>query len=146
MEIIKYDTRYNDEVVDLYITVFSQAPWNETFDRNKVVNMVNNHAANNYFNAYLGIENGAVVAVSLGFMKPWYDGFEYYIEEFFVAPNSQHSGRGTALMAAIRQDLLQQDIHAIILMTRRDSPAAKFYTKDGFNAEPDLLVLDSYFK
>lgn len=146
MEIIKYDAQYAEEVVDLNITVFSQAPWNETFDRKKVVAFVNNQAANNYFNGYLGIEAGAVVAVSLGFMKPWYDGFEYYIEEFFVAPSVQRSGRGTAMMAAIRDDLLQQDIHAIILMTRRNSFAHQFYTQDGFNTEADLVVLDSYFK
>ncbi|GAB6093044.1 hypothetical protein [Furfurilactobacillus curtus] len=79
MKVIKYEPRYFDEIVQLYVQVFSQAPWLENFDVARVAAMLRKHVANNYFMSYLGIENQHVIAVSYGFIKPWYEGFEYTI-------------------------------------------------------------------
>lgn len=145
MKVIKYEPRYFDEIVQLYVQVFSQAPWSETFDVTRVAAMLRKHVANNYFMGYLGIENEHVIAVSYGFIKPWYEGFEYYIEEFFIAPNYQQQGLGQQLINEIQSALVKQDIHSMMLMTRPHSGAQKFYEKTGFQQLTDLAVFTAAF-
>ena len=51
--------------VALFIDTFTQAPWYDKFE---------NHLANNYFVGYVLYAGEAVIALSLGFKKPWING------------------------------------------------------------------------
>lgn len=132
--------------VALYMDTFSQPPWRETWDSSEVVkSFLLKHMDNNYFTAYVAVDEDKLVGASIGFKKPWMRGFEYYIDEFFISPDYQGQGIGRQFMEAIKADLLKQDIHAIILLTERDYPAFKFYRDIGFNADAGLTFLDITF-
>lgn len=122
-----------DECTDLYMKTYSQEPWNESWEsRDVVVNFYKNHCANNYFLGFVAVQGEDIVGVSVGFLKPWIKGMEYYIDDFFVCPDYQGQGIGSKFMTAIKSELIMQNIHAIILSTEQGYSAHKFYEKVGF--------------
>ena len=61
--------------VALFIDTFTQAPCYDKFESTKqVVTFFENHLANNYFVGYVLYAGEAVIALSLGFKKPWING------------------------------------------------------------------------
>jgi len=131
-----------DACVDLYMKTYSQEPWNESWDSRDVVEkFYRNHFANNYFLGFVAYRGESLIGVCVGFLKPWIKGMEYYIDDFFVSSDYQGQGIGTAFMAAIKKELISQDIRAIILSTQRDYPAHKFYEKMGFSVLEDTIFL-----
>lgn len=131
-----------DDCVDLYIDTFSKEPWNDTYDsREQVVEFFNNHLNNNYFFGYAALLQEKVVAVSLGFKKPWINGVEYYIDEFCVSYDKQGKGIGSWFLKEIEKEIKDQGMNAMILNTERNYPSFDFFTKNGFHELGGLLVL-----
>lgn len=142
----KFAIEMLDECVDLYMRTYSQEPWHESWDsRDVVVNFYKNHFANNYFLGYVAVLDEKIVGVSAGFLKPWIKGMEYYIDDFFVSIDHQRQGIGKQFMAAIKDDLIVQDIHAIMLNTERSYPAFQFYESVGFSADDTSVAMYAVF-
>ncbi len=140
--VIPYSPQHLSSCADLYRRVFSREPWNETWERPQVVEeFLQRHSRNSNFLGYVALAGGAIVGASIGFLKPWIRGEEYYIDEYFVDADLQGQGIGTALMEAIRADLKQRGIPAILLNTERTAPAYRFYRKLGFEELEGLVIL-----
>lgn len=132
--------------IRLYMKTFSREPWNDSWESSDVVRtFLKRHMANNYFTAYVAEQDGRLLGASIGFMKPYIRGMEYYIDEYFIDPDSQGQGIGRLLMDGIRDDLKAQGVHAIMLLTERDYPAYAFYKRIGFEAEETMHPLFSSF-
>lgn len=135
-----------DECVDLYMGTYSLPPWNESWSsRDVVVDFYKAHLGNNYFRGYVAVTDSKIVGVSVGFLKPWIKGMEYYIDDFFISAACQRQGLGSKFMELIKGELLAENIHAIMLNTERDFPAFKFYENLGFKAAEDLTILYASF-
>ena len=135
-----------DECVELYEKTYSRAPWNESWEsKNIIAGFMKNHYANNYFRGFVAMQGNRVAGVSLGFLKPWINGMEYYIDEFFVDIEHHRQGIGSKLMSEIKKSLLAEDIHAIILSTERGYPAQSFYESLGFTVEETAIILEVSF-
>ena len=77
-KISKMSEKHMDKCVDLFIDVFSRPPWNDTFDsREQVVRFFRSHMQNNYFVGFVLEDQEDIMAMSLGFKKPWINGMEY---------------------------------------------------------------------
>ena len=101
----------------------------------------NNHFGNNYFTGYAAMLDDKVVALSIGFKKPWINGIEYYIDEFCVSYEMQGSGIGSCFIREIEKDIEKKGMNAIILNTEAGYPAQKFYEKNGFKVMDGLIIL-----
>ncbi|MCL1786540.1 MAG: GNAT family N-acetyltransferase [Defluviitaleaceae bacterium] len=135
-----------DECTNLYMKTYSQAPWHERWDSSHVVSdFYKNHYANNYFIGFVAMKDEKIVGVSVGFAKPYINGMEYYIDDFFVSTDYHRQGIGSKFMTAIKNELLAQNIHAIMLNTERGYPAHKFYESLGFEASEASVILLSTF-
>ena len=131
-----------DECVDLYIDVFSQAPWNDTFQsREQVVNFFINHMSNNYFVGFILKEESGIIALSLGYKKPWINGMEYYIDQFFVKAEMQGKGIGSHFLKLIENNVYAEKMNAVILNTERGFPAENFYFKNGYMRLDESVVM-----
>ena len=81
----------------------------------------------------LGFFDGErLIGLSLGFVKHWFAGTEYVVDEFCVDRHSQGRGTGTAFLQAIEGYLRERGIFRIFLQTGKDMPAYAFYLKNGF--------------
>lgn len=131
-----------EQCVDVFIHTFSKEPWFDTYDsREQVKTFFINHLQNNYFLGYIGLIDGEIVALSIGMIKPWIKGLEYYIDEFCISYNYQGKGLGSQFLQAIEKDIEKKGLNAIILNTEKGFPAEKFYMKNGFNIAKELIIL-----
>ena len=66
MDIIKMSNKHIDECVDLFIDVFTKAPWHDTYSsRKQVVSFFQNYMTNNYFVGYVLKEESSIIALSI---------------------------------------------------------------------------------
>lgn len=143
--VIPYESSMLQECIDLYQEVFSKEPWLENSDREDVERYFLNFMNSNKFVGYVVKTNDKIIAVSIGFLKPWIKGEEYYIDQFYVDYNSQGKGIGTVFLSKIKEQLKELGINAIILATERGFPSYDFYKKNGFSQLDDLCFLGSKF-
>ena len=142
ISVIAYSPEHLSGCADLYRRVFSREPWNETWERPQAVEeFLQRHSRNSNFLGYVALADGVLVGASIGFLKPWIRGEEYYIDEYFVDSDRQGQGIGSELMAAIKADLAHKGVPAILLNTERTAPAYGFYRKAGFEELEGLVIL-----
>lgn len=131
-----------DESVDVYIDTFTKEPWNDVYEsREQVVTFFKNHMKNNYFLGYVLLHEKELVALSIGMIKPWIKGREYYIDQFCVKDSWQGKGIGTIFLNEIEKDIERNDLNAIMLNTDKGFPSEKFYVKNGFIPLEDTILL-----
>lgn len=131
-----------EESVDLFISTFSKEPWNDVYEsREQVREFFKNHFANNYFLGYVISVDGKIKGLSIGMIKPWIEGLEYYIDQFCIDYNLQGKGLGSKFIKEIEIDIKKEGLNGIILNTEKDFPSFKFYKKNGFKSLSDLVVM-----
>ncbi len=142
MNIFKMSKEHIEECVDLFIDVFTKAPWNDTYNsREQVMNFFQNHIANNYFVGYVLKEQTSIIALSIGMKKPWINGMEYYIDQFCVKSELQGKGIGSRFLKLIEHEIRAEKMNAIILNTESGFPSENFYLKNGFQLVNGLITL-----
>lgn len=138
---MKMSREHIEECVDLYIDVFTKAPWNDTYEsREQVSRFFRNHMANNYFVGYVLKGQGGIIALSIGMKKPWINGAEYYIDQFCVRTDLQGKGVGSCFLKLIEDESRKEQMNAIILSTERGFPSERFYLKNGFKPVDGLIT------
>ena len=141
MDIVKLSKEHVEACVDLFIDVFTKAPWNDTFDsREQVTDFFRNHMANNYFVGYVLKGQDGIVALSIGMKKPWIHGMEYYIDQFCVKPDLQGRGIGSCFLKLIECEIRKEQMNAMILNTEKGLPSESFYLKNGFKSVDGLVT------
>jgi GNAT superfamily N-acetyltransferase len=133
------------ECINLYQQVFSKEPWFEQNSYSDVERYFLTFLENNKFVGYVIKNNEKIIAVSLGFLKPWIKGEEYYIDQFYVDYDLQGKGIGTFFINEIKKGLVKKGIHAMILATEKEFPAFDFYRKNGFFSLEELCFLGAEF-
>ena len=124
MDIVKLSKEHVEACVDLFIDVFTKAPWNDAFDsREQVTDFFRNHMANNYFVGYVLKGQDGIVALSVGMKKPWIHGMEYYIDQFCVKPDLQGRGIGSCFLKLIECEIRKEQMNAMILNTEKGLPS-----------------------
>ena len=142
MDIIKMSNKHIDECVDLFIDVFTKAPWHDTYSsRKQVVSFFQNYMTNNYFVGYVLKEESSIIALSIGMKKPWINGMEYYIDQFCVKSDLQGKGIGSYCLKLIEYEIQNEKMNAIILNTESGFPSENFYLKNGFQLVDGLITL-----
>ena len=145
MNIVKISREHIEECVDLFIDVFTKAPWNDTYSsREQVVDFFRSYINNNYFVGYILKEQEHIIAMSIGMKKPWISGMEYYIAQFCVKASWQGKGIGSYFLKLIEREIRMEKMNAIILNTERGFPSEKFYLKNGFESVDELITLIKY--
>ncbi len=131
-----------DRCTGLFVRVFSQPPWNDRWPSFE--------AARQYLEDYMGtpgfqgivaLDGEQPVAFLFGHRRRWWQGLEFYIDEFGVDPRRQGKGIGTMVIDYLKRELLQEGIGAITLLTDKDAPATAFYAKHGFVAHTRTVFM-----
>lgn len=141
--ISKLNESHVDAVASLYVDVFSREPWNEKNDYKEIVLYIERMLSLNSNQSFLYTENDQLIGVALGFVKPWYKGKEYILDTFLIHPNYQKNGRGKIFLSEIKIHLNKQGIEDIALDTDKNTPAERFYLKNGFKPNQESVYLFS---
>jgi len=122
-----------DMIKAFFFDVFTAEPWCDDWSDDAqltayITDLIGDRGSLTY-GLYRGDE---LVGLSMGHIKHWYKGTEYYIEEFCIRTDLQCQGLGSTFIAGIEKGLTEMNIHSIFLQTGRDMPAYEFYRKRGF--------------
>lgn len=145
LQLYHFDLSMLKECIDLYIDVFSKEPWFEENNLEEVERYFLNFYESNKFIGYVIKKEEKIIGVSIGFLKPWIKGEEYYIDQYYIDFNYQGVGIGSFFMKEIRKNLAERGVHAIILATEKQFPSFRFYIKNGFTNLEDLCFLGTEF-
>lgn len=122
-----------DEIKDFFFTIFTNEPWNDDWSDSNQLHEYMTDLIGNKNSLALGLfENGNMVGLSMGSIKHWYTGTEYYIDEFCIKTEEQGRGLGTQFLEAIETYIKQRGMKHIFLQTERTVPAYNFYKKNGY--------------
>ena len=120
-------------ITELFRDVFTHEPWNDDWSDPVQLNEYVKEISGGYNALNYGlISDGRLIAMSLGMLRHWWEGTNYNIEEFCVAPDLQGKGTGSRFMRMIEKDIREKGLAGIFLQTDNDKPAYRFYMKNGY--------------
>ncbi len=126
----------------LFVDTFSQPPWLDQWQNDAHAGRyLHNFVDAPGFLGFVAEENSLVVAVCLGNIRHWWQGDEFFIQEFFVATSHQGQGIGQALMRFVKEELGERAIRNICLLTARGSRAEAFYQQCGISEISAMLFM-----
>lgn len=129
-------------VKQLFLSVFSQEPWNDDWsDEEQLNRYIGDLLAHPRALCFGLFDQGKLLGLSLGYIRFWYEGTEYRIEELCISRHYQGRGIGQDFLKRIEEQLERRQIVHILLQTERNLPAYSFYKKCGFRAlEEDVTM------
>ncbi len=90
---------------------------------------------------YCDAELAGYIALCRGFSIE-FNGFDAFVDEFFLAEPFRGRGLGARVLQQIRSEARARDINALHLEVARDNPAAqRLYHKAGFEARDKYLLM-----
>ena len=121
------------EIKELFQSVFSSPPWNDDWSdeeqlENYILDLIDIKTAIS-FGLY---KENNLIGISLGHIKHWYEGTEYYIDELCIKTGKQGCGYGLRFLELIEAYLKQQGVKHIFLLTERDVDAYEFYKRNNY--------------
>jgi len=143
LEIRKFNASDLDNCAKLFKKVFSSYPWYDDWrSLEQARNYLNELIINPAFEGFVACESSDIVAVCLGHNRSWWNGQEFFVDEFFVENEMQGNGIGTKLLAEVSNYLAGENYISLTLLTNKEIPAEVFYLKNGFynNLERTVMV------
>ena len=127
------DETYLPQMAQLYKAAFQGEPWNDNWSDIEQLNEYIKEISCNYRSLNYGLFiDGELSALSIGRIRHWWEGTNYNIEEFCVAPDMRGQGIGSRFMSMIETDVRSRGLCGIFLKTDNDKPSYGFYHKNGF--------------
>lgn len=143
-QLIVLDDSYLPQMAELYKKAFEMPPWNDDWSDTDQLTEYMKEISYAYRPLNYGLRiDGRLCAVSIGHIKHWWQGTEYYLDELFVDPDCQGQGVGSHFLELIEEDNKKRGLSGIFLQTENDKPAYEFYQKRGFHELPGHV---SFFK
>ena len=124
------------QIKQLFKDVFTNEPWNDDWSDEEQLNMYMNDLIGQSYSLTYGLyDSGELIGLSMGYIKHWFRGTEYYIDELCIRTDRQGEGIGTFFMNEIEKAIGSIGIKKIFLQTDTFAPAYEFYKKRGFIEE-----------
>ena len=122
-----------EAIKDVFYGVFTIAPWYDDWSDKEQLDMYITDLIGQGYSLTYGLFDGdELIGISLGYIKHWYTGTEYIINELCVRTDRQGSGVGTFFLSEIEKAIKELGIKQIFLLTDSNVPAYEFYKKNGF--------------
>ena len=145
MELKRLSINDKEAIKELFTGVFTGEPWNDDWSDSKQLDCyIDDLCGQSYSLTYGLFEGGELIGLSMGYIKHWYTGTEYIIDELCIKTDRQGTGAGTFFLTEIEKAVKEMDIKQIFLLTGRDVPAYNFYKKNGYVEESNTVPLSKY--
>ena len=133
VECRKIGTEEMPAIRELFAGVFTGEPWNDDWSDGEQLDLYLEDLVGQQNSLTYGLyEDGRMVGLSMGRMKHWYTGTEYYIDELCIRTDRQGTGLGTLFLQEIEHAIREAGMVQIFLQPSADVPAYQFYRKNGF--------------
>lgn len=135
-----YESNSN-EIKELFAGVFTKEPWNDDWlDENQLQSYIHDLVGQDNSLTFGLYEEDNLIGISMGHIKHWYTGTEYYIDELCISTENQGQGIGTLFVGEIEKACREMGLTHLFLLTGKDVPAFSFYKKLGFCAAENMVA------
>ncbi len=125
----------------VFMQTYNKEPWNYQWEFEDALRYLTEYYSSPQFKGFILYDNDVFAGAMFAHTKSWWTGSQLYIDELFIAPNSQRKGYGKTLMSYAEQYALENGFGTITLMTHKFMPSMKFYDGiDYMHAQP-LVIL-----
>ena len=146
LQLKRLSVKDKEAITDVFISVFTKEPWNDDWsDKNQLDMYINDLIGQGYSLTYGLYDGDELIGISLGYVKHWYSGTEYIINELCIKTERQGAGAGTFFIAEIEKAIKELGVKQIFLLTDSNVPAFNFYKKNGFVAEETTIPMAKRF-
>ena len=123
-----------EEIKKVFTGVFTKAPWYDDWSDTKQLDLYICDLIGQSYSLTYGLydEAGELIGISLGYIKHWYSGTEYIINELCIKTEKQGNGAGSFFIREIEKSIKELGLKQIFLLTDSNVPAYEFYKKNGF--------------
>lgn len=129
----RLDESNSDIIRKLFASVFTKEPWNDDWsDENQLRSYIHDLIGQDNSLTFGLYEGNELIGISMGHIKHWYTGTEYFIDELCISTENQGQGIGTLFVTEIENACRELGLTHLFLLTGKDVPAYKFYKKQGF--------------
>ncbi len=139
MEIREINLDQIEQIKQRMLDIFSGEPWNDRWTQEQLHCYIAELTGNTNSLSFGLYREDALIGIALGRVKSWYEGREYWIEEFGILPELQQKGFGSAFLNGIEEILAKKGIPYVALLTQRNFPAYHFYVKNGFEEQKETV-------
>ena len=93
-----------ETIKDVFVSVFTKEPWNDDWSDKEQLDMyINDLIGQGYSLTYGLYEDNELIGISMGYIKHWYSGTEYIINELCIKTDRQGAGAGTFFLKEIEK-------------------------------------------
>lgn len=108
MNIQELSMEHIEDIKKLMLDVFSGNPWNDRWTDERLHAYIFELIGSNNSLSFGIYQDDALMGMALGRIKSWYEGDEYWIEEFGIHPEMQQHGIGSKFMDEIEKKLMKK--------------------------------------
>lgn len=120
-------------IKELFTDVFTKEPWNDDWsDENQLKLYIHDLIGQNNSLTYGLYDGEELIGVSMGHIKHWYTGTEYFVDELCISTFKQGRGIGKLFVCEIEKACKELGLTHIFLLTDNNVPAYEFYKECGF--------------
>lgn len=122
-----------EAIKSVFVSVFTAEPWCDDWSDEAQLDLyIQDLIGQGYSLTYGLYDADELIGISLGYIKHWYSGTEYIINELCIKTDRQGAGAGTFFIREIEKAIRELGLKQIFLLTDSDVPAYEFYRKNGF--------------
>ena len=140
MIIRELDQSYFEKLKELFRSVFSAPPWNEDWSDEQLDSYMRELIEVRGSIIYGLFDQDEFIGMSVGKIRHWCGGTEYFIEELCIRSDYQGRGCGREFLSLIEEKIKARGLNTLFLMTERSQPAYEFYKHIGFTELPELTA------
>ena len=130
MEVREICLAHVKEISQLFNEIFSREPWNDEWNEEDL-SIYMHDLVGNRLSLSIGLYDGdQLIGIALGRIKHWYNGREFWIDEFGIMTDEQSKGLGTQFMDLVVDYTKKRGIDRIMLITEREFSATLMSTPD----------------
>ena len=90
LELKRLSLEDKESIKSVFVGVFTKEPWNDDWsDKNQLDMYITDLIGQGYSLTYGLFDDDELIGISLGYVKHWYSGTEYIINEFCVKTEKQ---------------------------------------------------------
>ncbi len=128
-------------MTELYVNVFTQEPWNETWLYDNALQRLKIFISTTYTLGLGLFIEGQLRGFLLGNCEPYQKNHYFFLKEMCVDNRFQGEGIGSQLWERLEYELLVLETSSIVLNTLRGSSAEQFYRKQGCEINEDIPMM-----
>ncbi len=125
----------------VFCSAFAAEPWNENWTQSLAETRISELTGTPFSAGFVYEEQGRILAVAAGRVCTYLYGKEYVIDEFCVSAEVQGKGIGSQMIQQIVQEMRAAGCVGIVLQTTHGYPSERFYLKNGFQRNPDMITM-----